>query len=380
MREDFRNQLDHFFDMLEQALDTGDSGWLDPLLENWATSLTETDLEGKHSNLLALLREIETISTQTAREMLTSEQALELVCSLIPHFSYCYEKAAFAEMNVRVSHVTTQLEETRQSLERLDRSKSDFIAVAAHELKTPLTLVEGYAAMLKDVSSSRSLTPYESSLLDGISTGTRRLKGIIDDMIDVSLLDNNLLSLNFQPVWINRLLNVIQHEVQPHIQDRKQNLVINRFPGDDLLTFGDPERLLQVIRNVITNAVKYTPDGGTITIDGRQLPGFTEIIVSDTGIGIAAEDQVLIFDKFARLGNSDLHSSSKTKFKGGGPGLGLHIARGIVESHGGAIWVESPGFDEKDCPGSTFHILIPARSEPPDEKLARLLAPLTQAH
>jgi signal transduction histidine kinase len=103
------------------------------------------------------------------------------------------------------------------------------------------------------------------------------------------------------------------------------------------------------------------------------------VIIRDTGIGISAEDQALIFNKFSRRGNIALHSSGKTKFKGGGPGLGLHIAKGIIESHGGAIWVESEGYDEKKCPGSTFHILIPARSEPPDAEIAQVFAPLISA-
>jgi signal transduction histidine kinase len=141
------------------------------------------------------------------------------------------------------------------------------------------------------------------------------------------------------------------------------------------MTFADPERLLQVLRNVLSNAIKYTPDGGNISVDGRKLPGFIEIVVRDTGIGINPQDQSIIFEKFTRLGNISLHSSGKTKFKGGGPGLGLHIARGIIEAHGGAIWAESPGYDEEINPGSTFHILLPLISAPPDSRLARLLTP-----
>jgi signal transduction histidine kinase len=133
---------------------------------------------------------------------------------------------------------------------------------------------------------------------------------------------------------------------------------------------------MQVFRNVLANAVKFTPDGGKIDVDGRKLPGFVEVIVTDNGIGIDPEDQAIIFEKFTRLGNIALHSSGKTKFKGGGPGLGLHIARGIMEAHGGAVWVESPGYDEEKCPGSTFHVLIPIISAPPDTKMARLLSPL----
>lgn len=378
IREDLRAQLDQFFSMLVQSVESGDSEWLDATLIGWAGSLTQSDLEARESNLLNFIREITQLTTEVCRQTLDGSQALDLISTLIPHFTYCFEKAALAEMQVRVSYVSNQLKQVQQSLERLDRSKSDFIAVAAHELKTPLTLVEGYAAMLRDALSGERLSSYESELIGGITTGTRRLKGIIDDMIDVSLIDNNLLALNFQPVWINRLFSVLRNELSAYVQERQQTLDIKDFPGANEMTFGDPERLLQVLRNVFTNAMKYTPDGGVITVDGRKLPGFTEIIIHDTGIGIAPEDQVLIFDKFARLGNTNLHSSGKTKFKGGGPGLGLHIARGIIESHGGAIWVESPGYDEDNLPGSTFHILLPHRTEPPDEKLARLLAPLSR--
>jgi signal transduction histidine kinase len=280
-------------------------------------------------------------------------------------------------MQVRVSYVSNQLKQVQQTLERLDQSKSDFIAVAAHELKTPLTLIEGYTAMLRDASEMHQASALVLQLMEGINNGTSRLKTIIDDMIDVSLIDNNLLALNFQPVWINRLLSVLQNELQMSVQDRRQALDIHAFPGSNEMTYGDPERLLQVLRNVLSNAVKYTPDGGKVIVEGRKLPGFIEVIVRDTGIGIDPENQSVIFDKFTRLGNIALHSSGKTKFKGGGPGLGLHIARGIIEAHGGAIWVESAGYDEKNCPGSTFHILLPLRTDPPDDKMARLLAPLS---
>jgi signal transduction histidine kinase len=377
IREDVRVQMERFFALIEQAIDTGDPAWLDPVLSSWATSLTQTDLEAGISNLSQFVREIMILTYEICRETLEGDQAVELLGALIPIFAHCFEKASFFEMQVRVAYVSNQLKQVQQTLEKLDRTKSDFIAVAAHELKTPLTLIEGYAAMLRDLGESRKLQPLEVELMDGINNGTRRLKGIIDDMIDVSLIDNNLLSLNFQPVWINRLLSVLQTELMPAVQERQQVMEIRNFPGSAEMTFGDPERLLQAMRNVLSNAVKYTPDGGRISVDGRKLPGFIEMIVHDTGIGIDPEDQSIIFDKFTRLGNIALHSSGKTKFKGGGPGLGLHIARGIIESHGGAIWVESDRHDEETLPGSTFHVLLPLRSSPPDDKMARLLAPLS---
>ena len=138
------------------------------------------------------------------------------------------------------------------------------------------------------------------------------------------------------------------------------------------MIYGDSERVYQALYNVATNAIKFTPDKGTITINGRLLPGFVEIIISDTGIGLSAEHQSVIFEKFSQLGRADLHSSGKTKFKGGGPGLGLPITRGIIEAHGGTIWVESEGYDEVELKGSRFHILLPTRTEASNPRIAKL--------
>ncbi len=376
VREDLRAQLERFYDLMEQVVDTGDPAWLDPLLSVWATSLTQTDLETGQSNMTQFIKEIMLQTNQVCRETLDSEMALDLISAVVPCFAHAFEKAAYYEMHARVAYISGQLQQAQQNLERLDRSKSDFIAVAAHELKTPLTLIEGYSAMLREAHDSKNTAPLEKEMLSGINNGAQRLKTIIDDMIDVSMIDNDLLQLNFQPVWIKRLLNMLKEELAPIMEERSQTMEIIDFPGNNEMTFGDPERLMQVLRNLMTNAIKYTPDGGRISVNGRKLPGFCELIIHDTGIGIDPEDQAIIFEKFTRLGSSALHSSGKTKYKGGGPGLGLHIAKGIVEAHGGAIWVESPGYDEEKRPGSTFHILLPVRSAPPDARMASLLSPL----
>jgi signal transduction histidine kinase len=173
-------------------------------------------------------------------------------------------------------------------------------------------------------------------------------------------------------MWLGQLFTLLEGEFGPIAASRHQTLEVRRFDGSETMIFGDPERLYQAFRNVVSNAIKYTPDGGRITIDGRLLPGFIETTVTDTGIGISPEDQEAIFEKFGQLGDLNVHSSSKTKFKGGGPGLGLPIARGIIEAHGGTIWVESEGHDEVRCPGSTFHILLPVRTELPDSRLEKL--------
>jgi len=261
--------------------------------------------------------------------------------------------------------------DVQKKMEQLDRSKSSFIAVAAHELKTPLTLIEGYTSMIRDLVMGPEQKGIDN-LLAGVNVGILRLRQIVDDMIDVSLIDNHLLSLNWQPVQISQLLDLLRNDLLPTTLERRQKLEVRKFSGSEAWIYADPERIYQALRNILSNAVKFTPDKGTVTVNGRSLPGFIEITVADTGIGISAENQALIFEKFGQLGRADLHSSGKTKFKGGGPGLGLAIARGIVEAHGGTIWVESEGYDEKKMAGSAFHVLIPARTEAADPRIAKL--------
>jgi signal transduction histidine kinase len=370
-REDFEEQLRKFFDALEQAVDTGDPTWLDGIIREWATARTETDLTGGEHNAVTVLNEIITLTYDVARENLPSEQALDMIVNLTPFYTHCLAKAGAYDMESRVAYISSELQETQQKLEKLDKSKSNFISVAAHELKTPLTLIEGYTAMLGDMLPKENDSA-PRTLLKGVHTGIHRLREIVDDMIDVSLIDNNLLSLNLQPIWINRIVGLLLDELKPTITDRKQNVDFRVFPGSEELIFADPERIYQAFKNVIVNAIKYTPDEGIIKIDGRVLPGFIETTVTDTGIGISLEDQATIFEKFEQVGEISLHSSGKTKFKGGGPGLGLAIARGIIDAHGGAIWVESSGYDEEKFPGSTFHILLPQRSQASDPKIAKL--------
>lgn len=372
LRGDFRDQLNQFFTALVKMVESGDPSWVDPLLSEWASVQTQTDLEDAPSVLIRFLKETMLITSEVSREVLPEDQAFRLVTALLPCFAHAFETAAMFEMQVKIAHLSAELSLVQQSMEKLDRSKSGFIAIAAHELKTPLTLVDGYASMLRESLENLGEDAVQHQLIGGIYNGTKRLKTIIDDMIDVSMIDNNLLSLNFQPFWLNRLLSVLKLEIEPFIQERNQTLEIRPFEGSGEMNFGDPERLLQVLRNLLTNAIKFTPDHGHICVDGRKLPGFVDVTITDTGIGIAPEDQAAIFERFSRLGNTSLHSSGKTKFKGGGPGLGLHIARGIIEAHGGAIWVESSGYDEQQPPGSTFHILLPARKTPPDDTMAKL--------
>ena len=371
VRTDFESQLSRFCDLLEQSITTGDPAWMDPILLDWAKSSTETELEDEPYHVSYLINRMIALTIQVSRETLTKQEALDLLASAIPIYTYGLEVVARYEMETRVAHISNEMEKVQKRMERVDKSKSAFISVAAHELKTPITLIEGYASMMDDLMQQGRATNL-GSLLTGMNTGIGRLRSIVDDMIDVSMIDNDLLQLNFQPIQVSQMLSALSLEIEPTLRTRKLSINIKDFEGNKEWIYIDPTRITQALRNVILNAIKYTPDGGTISIDGRKLAGFIEVTVADTGIGISAENQKTIFEKFGQLGRVDLHSSGKTKFKGGGPGLGLPIARGILEAHGGSIWVHSEGHDEIRNPGSTFHILIPARAQSPDPSMSKL--------
>lgn len=375
VRADFEEQLERFFDLLGQSITSGDPAWMDSILLDWAKSSTETDLEDEPYHVSFLINRMIALTIQVAREALTKQEALDLLAAVVPIYTYGLEVVARYEMETRVAHISNEMEKVQQQMKRVDKSKSAFISVAAHELKTPITLIEGYASMMEDLMRAGKGVSLDS-LLAGMTTGIDRLRSIVDDMIDVSMIDNALLKLNFQPMQISQMVEALRLESKETIQSRKLTIEIKDFDGSKQWIYVDPARIIQALRNVITNAIKYTPDGGTITIDGKVKPGFIEVTITDTGIGISHDNQAVIFEKFGQLGRVDLHSSGKTKFKGGGPGLGLPIARGILEAHGGSIWVESPGYDEKSCPGSTFHILIPARTESPDAEMTKLFSSL----
>jgi len=366
-------QLEKFFELLHDSVYSKDPEIMIPFIDEWLGG----EIAGGRSSLLEVTDLILQQTYIVAAEDLSSDGSRELFGNLLPIFLFANQYIHAREIDKSVSQFAQEFSHEKSSLERLDQSKSDFISIAAHELKTPLTLMEGYSAMLREIIEQKKIfDEHIFSLLDGMDSGSRRLREIISDMIDVSLIDNNMLSLNLQPTWIYKILDRINQEVEDALDLRQLSITINRFPGDDIMYFYDGERLYQAIYNVITNAIKYTPDGGKIGVEGRSLKGIVEIVIIDNGIGIDYVDQVKIFDKLQPIGDAAYHSSGKLKYKGGGPGLGLPIAKGIIEAHGGRIWVESDGYDEIACPGSTFHILLPVRTEPLDKNAANLFGPL----
>jgi signal transduction histidine kinase len=200
--------------------------------------------------------------------------------------------------------------------------------------------------------------------MDGVLQGTDRLHQIVNSMLDVARLENQVLSPHLETISIGPLLRLIQKDYLSDLAIRKINFELDPDINSMEPILADSELLQKALDNVIVNAIKYTPDGGSIHVsaqyaDANGTGQFCEIRVRDTGIGIDPANHKIVFEKLYQLGKVELHSSGRTKFKGGGPGLGLAIAAGIVKAHKGKIWVESPGYDEEKLPGSTFFIQIP---------------------
>lgn len=356
-----------FFDGFLQSAMLQDVGSLNTVLSQWVetqSTPTETDF----TSLVPVLATLKEVIWGKIVELCDGEQAIYLLTGVDAIFTEAMIYLSRLETDALLKNMRNQLHKAQAHVKRLDKSKSNFIAVAAHELRTPLTLVEGYTDMMEN-STLVAQDAQLPLLLEGISSGTKRLREIINDLIDVSLLDLKLMELHLQPVWLLQVLNAAERSVSKLVVNRRLELMIERNTIPVTPTSGDPDRLLQVMQKVLLNAVKYTPDDGKIIIRGRDLPGFTDIMVIDNGIGITPANLPHIFDTFSALGDASLHSSGKTKFKGGGPGLGLPIAKGIIEAHGGTIWAESEGYSEQTYPGSIFHIMIPMRDSSSEDQI-----------
>ncbi|MFN8411810.1 MAG: ATP-binding protein [Anaerolineales bacterium] len=264
-------------------------------------------------------------------------------------------------LNNELRNARRALEKNNHDLERIDQAKSDFISIASHELRTPLTVIKGYTEMLMEDSN---LDENIKLVMKGIHDGTMRLHEVMDSMFDIAQIDARSLKPHLQPVELGQLIREVCMEQASSIKERKHTLVVD-LPALPHVK-ADPNLLRKLIHHLIRNAVKFTPNDGKITVTGNAFPaimdlpnGGVDIIFSDTGVGVDPNFREIIFTKFYQPGELGKHSTSKTRFKGGGAGLGLALSKGIVEAHGGRIYVESPGYDEINFPGSQFHVILP---------------------
>jgi len=266
-------------------------------------------------------------------------------------------------MERMVSQRVEELNNTYQALAQHDKNKSAFIQVAAHELRTPLTVIKGYLGMLQADQNIRSNAMLLQAI-DGVLQGTNRLHQIVNSMLDVARLDSQAINPRVEPVNLNLILRLVYKDYTNDLTHRNLNFILDESTRNIPPVLADPELLKKALDHVIVNSIKFTPDEGSISISAEvvtdtRLGRCAEIRIKDSGIGIDPEHHKIIFEKLFQLGTVELHSSSRTNYKGGGAGLGLAIASGIIKAMQGSIWLESSGHDEENFPGSTFFIRLP---------------------
>jgi signal transduction histidine kinase len=245
----------------------------------------------------------------------------------------------------QLSLANRQLEESYERLKSLDSVKMEFFALLSHELRTPLTTIKGYADLLED-GVLGPLNEEQRDKLAKISAGVDRLTKIVDNLSDLSSIASRKYTMDILPVSLNDLIGEVARGIA-FLAERKGIRLSWDVPVDLPMVYVDRARISQVILNIVNNAIKYTPPGGSITIRAKDKEDYVLVSVHDTGIGIPKKDLENIFSGF-------YHAGYKLSYEYKGAGLGLALSKGIIESHGGRIWAESEAGK-----GSTFYFTLP---------------------
>ncbi len=302
---------------------------------------------------------VRTTTECTVLEM--DKQDFESMLSHSPRMAIDIIRVTLDRMRENDQLAIEDLKRANMVLRLLDRNKLEFIQIAAHELRTPITVLAGYANLLRSFPDIKA-RPAVNEVLDGISKGTERMSEVVNLMLDVTRIDSEM-KIASVPVPLKQFVNDLMGKLAKAASERRIELTIEHDPDTPKIN-ADPGLIQKALHHLFVNAIKYTPDGGKVTVTTRpvtlenDIPG-VEVSVKDTGIGLDPEHHELVFEKFYQVGSVSLHSSGKTTFKGGGSGLGLAIVRGVARAHGGKVWVESSGYDEINLPGCTFYLQLP---------------------
>ncbi len=257
----------------------------------------------------------------------------------LPFLQAVVDLVALAVQNARLR---TKLQEAR-ALDEANRLKGELLSILAHEMRTPLTSIKGYSTAL--LLQEASFDPEaQREFLEIIDEECDTLESLVHDLLESSIIDAGLLKLEPQPVTLPKLSRESIDEIAHRTDDHR---FMVDFPEDFPIVDADPDRIRQVLRNLLDNAVKYSPDGGLVVTRGECTEDEVIVSVADQGVGISPEHLNRLFDKFFRVDSGLEHHVV-------GSGLGLPISRTIVEAHGGRIWAES-----KVGQGSTFYFTLP---------------------
>lgn len=250
--------------------------------------------------------------------------------------------AAQAAVAIHNARLIQTLQQTYESLSETDRLKSNFLALASHELRTPLGIIIGYASFLQQDASAEV-----SENAERVLAAASQMRSILESMTSLHLLQAKGLTFHPRVVPIQQVINAAYEEMRSIASEMKHTVVFD-LPEQSLLVTADPEKLIPAFVNLFNNAIRFTPSGGKINISARQQRGNILVRLTDNGIGIAPDQLAKIFQEFYQV---EPHTTRRY----GGLGIGLTIAKGLIESQGGRIWAESEGLGH----GATFSVLLP---------------------
>lgn len=250
-----------------------------------------------------------------------------------------------ATLGQAFNEMATELERDARERDRLERMKNDFVLTVSHELRTPVTVVKGFAEMLAQQGGSLNRDQIEA--VEVIRDSSGQLSGMIDDLLDLARSDAGKLRIDPRPVGARNLTDRAARQMRPIFRDKDQSLKVS-VEKDVPRVVADPDRIAQVLCNLLINASNYCPPGAKVNLRVSKMGDEVEFAVSDDGPGISKEGLDHVFDRFWRAESGDTQEV-------GGTGLGLAIAKSLVELHGGSIAATS-----KLGEGSSFHFLLPA--------------------
>jgi len=264
--------------------------------------------------------------------------------------------------NIEMAKMNSELLRWNADLKRISEMKSKFLSIASHELKTPLTSIKGYSDIIIDNMRDK-IDGSVYRMIESINRAADRLHKVVNSILDVTRIEQKRLRLKPEMIDLGSVANDCIEELSQFSQKRGISFKCE-FPPSLPQFYGDKMKMQQVFTNLFSNAIKYSPDGSSIEVAiAMEENDRFHITVRDHGVGIDKSEQKSIFDAFYEVGNANRHSTDFAKFMGGGSGLGLSIVKGVVERHGGRIWVESDGVRENEFPGSVFHVVLPVHTE-----------------
>ncbi len=238
-----------------------------------------------------------------------------------------------------------EVSKARDAAEAGSRAKNEFLSVISHELRTPLTSIRGALELLEIDSNDPS---YDRAKLIGMAlNNTDRLTKMIDDLLDIEKMEAGKMTFDLRPLHVLPLITDVVSANTSYAERFGVSLDVVGAADDELMILGEYDRLIQVLTNLVSNAVKFSPDGGAVAISTQAFDDKVRVSVADNGEGISADFQPHLFDRFAQADSSD-------RRRHGGSGLGLNITKAIVDGHGGAI-----GFETAPGSGTTFYVDLP---------------------